>query len=88
MIFPQVSSVNTAEWIHRTEDLSTVRDVLTHKQERDTPDDLCQLNTLTEQNLLSSLSARFQKDIIYTYVNSILIAVRRDPEMCYYLEKV
>ncbi|KAL5251288.1 hypothetical protein ACHWQZ_G016846 [Mnemiopsis leidyi] len=70
----KVNSVKTTEWIHRTEDLSLIHDVLNSKQ-RDAPDDLCQLSTLTEQNLLSSLSTRFDKDIIYTYVNSILIAV-------------
>ena len=72
----KVSSVNTTEWIHRTEDLSSIRDVLeSNARQRDAPDDLCQLSTLTEHNLLSSLSTRFSKDIIYTYVNSILIAV-------------
>ncbi|XP_063687327.1 unconventional myosin-IXa-like isoform X10 [Bolinopsis microptera] len=70
----KVNSVKTTQWVHRTEDLSSIRDVLNSKQ-RDAPDDLCQLSTLTEQNLLSSLGTRFEKDIIYTYVNSILIAV-------------
>ena len=74
VVISQVNSVKTTEWIHRTEDLSLIHDVLNSKQ-RDAPDDLCQLSTLTEQNLLSSLSTRFEKDMIYTYVNSILIAV-------------
>ncbi|KAH9424357.1 Unconventional myosin-IXb [Dermatophagoides pteronyssinus] len=37
--------------------------------------DLCQLPDLTEQTLLDNLKARFEKNHIYTYVGSILIAV-------------
>lgn len=38
-------------------------------------DDLCKLNDLTESTMLSILRDRFQSDMIYTYVGSILIAI-------------
>ncbi|KAK4304536.1 hypothetical protein Pmani_023513 [Petrolisthes manimaculis] len=43
-------------------------------KDKDYPD-LCQLPNLTEQTLLESLKARFQRGHIYTYVGSILISV-------------
>ncbi|KAJ8374625.1 hypothetical protein SKAU_G00052050 [Synaphobranchus kaupii] len=38
-------------------------------------DDLCNLPDLTEANILANLRARFQKQKIYTYAGSILIAI-------------
>lgn len=47
---------------------------LNQPDDREYPD-LCQLPDLTERTLLENLKARFEKDLIYTYVGSILIAV-------------
>lgn len=49
-------------------------DFLNQPDDKEYPD-LCQLPDLTEQTLFENLKARFNKDLIYTYVGSILIAV-------------
>lgn len=53
---------------------SFIVNFLNQPDDREYPD-LCQLPDLTERTLLENLKARFEKDIIYTYVGSILIAV-------------
>lgn len=53
---------------------SFIENFLNQPDDREYPD-LCQLPDLTERTLLENLKARFEKDIIYTYVGSILIAV-------------
>lgn len=51
-----------------------IENFLNQPDDREYPD-LCQLPDLTERTLLENLKARFEKDLIYTYVGSILIAV-------------
>lgn len=53
---------------------SFIVNFLNQPDDREYPD-LCQLPDLTERTLLENLKARFEKDLIYTYVGSILIAV-------------
>jgi hypothetical protein len=53
---------------------SFIENFLNQPGDREYPD-LCQLPDLTERTLLENLKARFEKDLIYTYVGSILIAV-------------
>lgn len=53
---------------------SFIENFLNQPDDREYPD-LCQLPDLTERTLLENLKARFEKDLIYTYVGSILIAV-------------
>lgn len=51
-----------------------IESFLNQPGDREYPD-LCQLPDLTERTLLENLKARFEKNLIYTYVGSILIAV-------------
>lgn len=53
---------------------SFIVNFLNQPDDREYPD-LCQLPDLTERTLLENLKARFEKNHIYTYVGSILIAV-------------
>lgn len=53
---------------------SFIVNFLNQPDDREYPD-LCQLPDLTERTLLENLKARFEKNLIYTYVGSILIAV-------------
>lgn len=53
---------------------SFIVNFLNQPGDREYPD-LCQLPDLTERTLLENLKARFEKNLIYTYVGSILIAV-------------
>lgn len=46
-----------------------------HKSAREQYDDLCNLETLTEENVLEVLRQRFDRLKIYTYARNILIAV-------------
>lgn len=46
-----------------------------HESTREHYDDLCDLETLTEENVLQVLHQRFQRLKIYTYARNILIAV-------------
>ena len=54
----------------------------------DTYDNMVKLNDLNEPVILHNLRQRFKKDIIYTYVSSILIAVNPFKQMTLYTPEV